>query len=214
MATVLQFPQTPQEYVYTNGYNLVNTGWKWAFGLPPPGSIQGTSCGAMPFRSVGLSGLSSAYCIRGEDTVFMSEWAQDRAVLLHPAWNFQLSSYPPEPKGPTIDQLSSTRSWLEALSACWFSDLVLQDQVISSTVQRVSFGALSACGVPVPQLTPRPDYTDRRLLLYRVQNMFNDAAKMKCTIGEGFASYTEGQTLWYWHVDYGSPSYQETSRID
>lgn len=37
MATVLQFPETPQEYVYTNGYNLVNTGYKWVFGLPPAG---------------------------------------------------------------------------------------------------------------------------------------------------------------------------------
>lgn len=37
MATVLEFPTTPREYIMDNGSNLVDRGYKWMFGLPEEG---------------------------------------------------------------------------------------------------------------------------------------------------------------------------------
>ena len=110
MATVLQFPQTPREYLFTDGYNLVDTGYRWAFGLPPDGQISSAACGAMPFRSDADRGLSAKCCLRGEDMVFLLDWEVSRATWTGMIWSWPIPDYLNETKGPSLHGLSCARN--------------------------------------------------------------------------------------------------------
>ena len=77
----LILPEKPSEYVHED-YNLVDSGYKWAFGLPSEGQLSSATCGAMPFRNG--TGLASPNCIRGEDWIFMQNWCYDRSMF--PVW--------------------------------------------------------------------------------------------------------------------------------
>ena len=73
--SALIYPENPNEY-FTYGWYVSPTGYGWKFGLPATLSSTSNTCGAMPFRDG--TGLCSPNCLRGEDWVYMGEWAVDR----------------------------------------------------------------------------------------------------------------------------------------
>ena len=74
MADSLIYPRTPKEYVHSNNNLVGGNGYGWVFGLPDYGQVSSPECGALPFRTA-LSGLSSPNCLRGEDWVYLNNWA-------------------------------------------------------------------------------------------------------------------------------------------
>ncbi len=104
----LTFPEEPDEYITYGWYvQPYPQGHGWKFGLPATPSSTSNTCGALPFRSG--TGLCSPYCLRGEDWVFMAEWAGDRYNLpniqvLDPVQNLQ-GPYSVMANGPERQQL-------------------------------------------------------------------------------------------------------------
>lgn len=168
----------------------------------------------MPFRSNADRGLSAKCCIRGEDIVFLGNWELNRATLTGSIWNWPVPDFINETKQPSLHELSCARNFAEKLSACWFKDFKLTDHEISSAVQANVKRELLSCFTTADAFTQTPDWDDDTFDLERVENLFVDGAKLKCTVGNGFYEASNGQDLWYWYQDYGQPSYQETSYVE
>ena len=78
--SALIYPENPDEY-FTYGWYVSPNG-RWKFGLPATPSSTSNTCGALPFRNG--TGLCSPNCLRGEDWVYMAEWAGDRYQFANP----------------------------------------------------------------------------------------------------------------------------------
>ena len=121
MAGTLILPEKPSEYII-DSYDLVDSGYKWAFGLPSEGQLSSPTCGALPFRNG--TGLCSPNCLRGEDWVFMTNWSYDRqkwpSWYVFSDWNFWVRDV--QEKGPKLEQLSDMYTNLSGLSVVYGSD--------------------------------------------------------------------------------------------
>ena len=80
--SALIYPENPDEYFTYGWYVSPSSRNGWKFGLPATPSSTSNTCGAMPFRSG--SELCSPNCLRGEDWVYMAEWASDRYQFANP----------------------------------------------------------------------------------------------------------------------------------
>ena len=204
---VLTFPERPDEYI-TYGGNFSSRGW--TFGLPN----DPYTCGAMPFRKG--AGLASPNCPRGEDWVFMAEWASTRFQIPDPA-AFEPAKYLFGPYDvlydyPSRSQLTNMYHNLDALKTVWGSDFSLSDQQVSyDDVDDVLLGSLDMSY----QLTSQqPPSGVLQLESSRVRNFFTDMAKMKCTFGS--ASHDSGgmmhKQLYFWsQIDGYDPTEDEDS---
>lgn len=132
MSDTLVLPERPSEYVHDD-YNLVDSGYRWAFGLPSEGQLSSPTCGAMPFRKG--TGLCSPNCIRGEDWVFMDNWCYDRAQfpswIIFNDWSSWDGTKDVIRKAPNSEQLSNMYGNLCGLCAVWGSNYAIEDQAVS-----------------------------------------------------------------------------------
>lgn len=207
MAGTLILPEKPSEYVWDD-YNLVDTGYKWAFGLPSEGQLSSPTCGALPFRNG--TGLASPNCIRGEDWVFMDNWSSDRqrwvSTYVFNDWYFWTRDV--IAKGPTLEQLSNMYTNLSGLSVVYGSDFQFSDQIVpNNDSYRAAERILSSSLTPMQSLVSQmPPLTGNvPLELSRINNYFTDMPKFKCTITEAShdpPGHHMQKELYYYGTDY------------
>ena len=212
---VLTFPEKPEEYFSYGSYVNPDYGNSWVFGLPATPQSTSNTCGAMPFRSG--TGLCSPNCLRGEDWVFMAEWANDRRNLM--SWAIPDWGYIPWPSNvierqPKLSQLSNMYENLTNLKNAYGTDFSVEDQQVQyNDVETILVNGLDRSYSLTSQQPPSSGNVP--LQKQRIANFFTDMAKMKCTIGQashGTPGTRMGKELyWYSHNDGQEPDDYEAS---
>ena len=204
--SALIYPESPDEY-FTYGWYVSPTGYGWKFGLPATPSSTSNTCGAMPFR--GGTGLCSPNCLRGEDWVYMGEWASDRykfpnSNAIEPA--MYLTGYSGVVStSPSREQLTGMYHNLTELKTVYGQDFNLEDQEVQySDIPDVLLASLDRNYSLVS--TQPPATGNIPLERQRIQNFFTDMAKMKCTYawaGHDASGSHMSKELYNWSKDDG-----------